>query len=179
MRTFASLALVILALDLMAFDSADWLGKRELLTREAERLRAAYTNCVARLEAPADDVTVPVETFPDGSVKVVIHAKRAQYFADTGLVWAEGVTVKRFAYIAEIHHPETVGRVTVARASAVIVPDERTLTKFKEPPPAARVSVLADPHAELVNNALTSAEFSSALNGIYNYVIRTHPEIDT
>ena len=92
MRTFASLALVILALDLMAFDSADWLGKRELLTREAERLRAAYTNCVARLEAPADDVTVPVETFPDGSVKVVIHAKRAQYFADTGLVWAEGVT---------------------------------------------------------------------------------------
>lgn len=97
MRTFASLALVVLALDLMAFDSADWLGKRELLTREAERLRAAYSNCVARLEVPADDVTVPVETFPDGSVKVIIHAKRAQYFADSGLVWAEGVTVKRFA----------------------------------------------------------------------------------
>jgi len=97
-----------------------------------------------------------------------------------GIVRAiDRMTVKRFAYIAEIHHPETVGRVTVARASAVIVPDERTLTKFKEPPPAARVSVLADPHAELVNNALTSAEFSSALNGIYNYVIRTHPEIDT
>ena len=79
-----------------AFDSAEWLDKRELLAREAERLQAAYTNCVAMLEVPAEDVTVPVETFEDGSVKVIIYAKKAQYFLDKGLVWAEGVAVKRF-----------------------------------------------------------------------------------
>ena len=79
-----------------AFNSEEWLGKRELFAREAERLRAAYTNCVAHIETPAEDVTIPVETFDDGSVKVMIFAKRAQYFLDKGLVWAEDVTVRRF-----------------------------------------------------------------------------------
>ena len=88
-------------------------------------------------------------------------------------------TVKRFAYIAEIHHPGTAGRSTVAHAAAVIVPDEATLAGFSTPPPMARVSILADPHAELVNNALTAAEFASALDGIYTYVLRIHPEIET
>ena len=80
----------------LAFNSEEWLGKRELFAREAERLRAAYTNCVANLQVPAEDVTVPVETFDDGSVKVMIFAKKAQYFLDKGLVWAEDVTVRRF-----------------------------------------------------------------------------------
>ena len=85
---------------------------------------------------------------------------------------------KRSAYVAEIHHPMTVGRETVARATAVVVPDEATITEFREPPPMARVSVLPDPHAELADNAFTAAEFASALDGIYTYVLRTHPEID-
>ena len=79
-----------------AFNSAEWMDKRELFAREAERLQAAYTNCVANLQTPADDVTIPVETFDDGSVKVMIFAKKAQYFLDKGLVWAEGVIVRRF-----------------------------------------------------------------------------------
>ena len=79
-----------------AFNSEEWLGKRTVLMREAERLRVAYTNCVAHLEVPAEDVAVPVETFEDGSVKVMVLAKKAQYFLDSGLVWAEGVTVKKF-----------------------------------------------------------------------------------
>ena len=79
-----------------AFNSEEWLGKRELLAREAERLRSAYTNCVAHLEAPAEDVTVPVETFDDGSVKVMVFAKKAQYFLDKGWVWAEDVVIKKF-----------------------------------------------------------------------------------
>ena len=79
-----------------AFNSADWMGKREVLAREAERLMAAYTNCVAQLQTPAEDVTVPVETFDDGSVKLVVFAKKAQYFLDKGLVWAEDVVVKKF-----------------------------------------------------------------------------------
>jgi hypothetical protein len=87
-------------------------------------------------------------------------------------------TFKRLAYIAEVHHPESVGRETVAHASAVIVPDEETLSRFVTPPPLARVSVLPDPHAELADNAFTAAEYSDALDGIYTYVLRIHPEID-
>lgn len=96
MRTFVSVICTIVAFSALAFDSNEWLGKRDVLTREAERLRAVYTNCLQKLEQPADDVTVPVETFPDGSVKTLIFAKRAQYFLDTGLVWASGVVVKKF-----------------------------------------------------------------------------------
>ena len=96
MRTFVSAFLACLAFETLAFNSEEWLGKRELFAREAERLRAAYTNCVASLQVPAENVTVPVETFDDGSVKVMIFAKKAQYFLDTGLVWAEDVTVRRF-----------------------------------------------------------------------------------
>ena len=84
------------ALRCLAFDSAEWHEKRELLTREAERLQAAYTNCVAHLQTPAQDVTVPVETFEDGSVKIIVVAKKAQYFMDSGLVWAEDVVVRKF-----------------------------------------------------------------------------------
>ena len=80
----------------MAFNSSEWHEKRELFAREAERLMAAYTNCVAKLQVPAEDVTVPVETFEDGSIKLIVFAKKAQYFLDSGLVWAEGVEVKKF-----------------------------------------------------------------------------------
>ena len=91
-----SIVLALVAGNAWAFNSEEWLGKRELFAREAERLQAAYTNCLARLQVPAEDVTVPVETFDDGSVKVMIFAKKAQYFLDSGLVWAEDVTVRRF-----------------------------------------------------------------------------------
>ena len=95
-----------------------------------------------------------------------------------GIVRAvDRMTLKRFAYIAEIHHPESVGEATVARASAVVVPDEETLSRFRAPPPLARVSVLPDPHAELADNAFTAAEFADALGGIYTYVLRTQPEV--
>ena len=78
-----------------AFDSAELLGKRQVLLREAERLRVAYSNCLSRVKSPAEDVTVPVETFPDGSVKTVVVARRAQFFVREGLVWAEGVVIRK------------------------------------------------------------------------------------
>ena len=96
MRLFVSVILACLALETRAFNSEEWLGKRELFAREAERLRAVYSNCVAHLETPADDVALPVETFADGSVKTKVEAKKAQYFLNNGLVWAEGVKVRRF-----------------------------------------------------------------------------------
>ena len=95
MRIF-SIVLALVAGNAWAFNSEEWLGKRELFAREAERLRAAYSNCVANLETPADDIALPVETFADGSVKTRIEAKKAQYFLDKGLVWAKDVKVRRF-----------------------------------------------------------------------------------
>ena len=96
MPKFASIVLCLFAaLAAHAFDSAEWLGKRQLLLLEAERLRAAYSNCLARVKSPAEDVTVPVETFADGSVKTVVVAKRAHFFVREGLVWAEGVQEAR------------------------------------------------------------------------------------
>ena len=78
-----------------AFDSTEWLAKREMLTLEAERLQAAYSNCLARVSEAAEDVVVPLETFPNGSVKSSVFAKKAVFFLDTGLVWASGVCVKK------------------------------------------------------------------------------------
>lgn len=78
-----------------AFDSTEWLARREMLSLEAERLRAAFSNCAAKVTEPAEDITVPLETFPDGSVKSSIHAQKAMLFLDSGIVWAEGVTVKK------------------------------------------------------------------------------------
>ena len=96
MPKFASIVLCLFAaLAAHAFDSAEWLGKRQLLLLEAERLRAAYSNCLARVKSPAEDVTVPVETFADGSVKTVVVAKRAHFFVREGLVWAEGVVIRK------------------------------------------------------------------------------------
>ena len=99
MRTFASIAICILAAGAAnAFDSAEWLGKRELLLREAERLRAVYSNCLAKAKAPAEDVTMPMETFEDGSVKSIVAAKKAQFFQKEGTIWAEGVVITKFAH---------------------------------------------------------------------------------
>ena len=91
-----SVATAFAAVQSVAFDGEDWFGKREILAREAERLSAAFTNCVAKLRDPAIDVAIPVETFEDGSVKTSIKAARAQFFVETGLVWAEGVEVSQF-----------------------------------------------------------------------------------
>ena len=79
-----------------SFDGDEWFGKREVLAREAERLAAAYTNCAEKAGAPATDVSIPVETYDDGSVKTLIKALKAQFFQSSGLVWAQGVTVIQY-----------------------------------------------------------------------------------
>ncbi len=88
--------LALLAAQAQAFDSDAWHARRDRLTREAERLRAVYSNCLERAVSPAEDVVVPVEVFKDGAVKTVVAAKKAQYCLDSGLIWAAGVTVRRF-----------------------------------------------------------------------------------
>lgn len=73
----------------------EWMDKRERLEKDAERLQIAYTNCIARLTIPSEDMIIPIETFPDGSVKLVIEAKYANLFDNQTLVWARDVVVRK------------------------------------------------------------------------------------
>lgn len=97
MRIFAEIALVGLTLPLFAaFDSASWMAGRAEHLREADRLRAAYRMCEVAVQSPAENVTVPVENHPDGSVKTSVFAKRAQFFLKEGLIWCSGVQIRQF-----------------------------------------------------------------------------------
>jgi len=96
MRLSIEIACLLAALSAHAFDSAGWLGQRALLDREAERLRAAYPKFRERVVEPAENVVIPVESHPDGSVKTTVVAERAQIFLQEGFVWAEGVEIRQF-----------------------------------------------------------------------------------
>ena len=100
-------------------------------------------------------------------------------------------TVHRYPYIAEIHRPlSTPGffkgpRAAIARhlelstlrhASAIILPDASSISGFGSSLPKARVSIIPDPHAEISPDAFTFAEFSLAIEHIYDYVLRPIPE---
>jgi hypothetical protein len=85
-----------------AFDLDAWNAQRDLHMREVARLRTAYSNCLQRIEHPAEEVTVPVETYTNGAVRLVVQARRAQFFLDSGLVWAENVVVRKFGPDGEL-----------------------------------------------------------------------------
>jgi len=78
-----------------AFSSAKWLEECGDDT-DVMRLRAAYADCVKRLESPAENVVIPLEVYPDGKVKSRVKATRAQIFQETGFVWGEDVHVEQF-----------------------------------------------------------------------------------
>lgn len=113
------------ALGASAFDSAAWLEKRADLSNEVARLQAAYRQCVLALETPAEDVALPLETYPDGAVKTSVQAKKAQYFLQSGLVWAEGVVVRTFK-------PDGSPDFVLEAASGVI--DRETKSAWAEGP---------------------------------------------
>lgn len=81
------------------FDSDAWLERRASCMADAMRLREIYGKCVKALRSPAENVTVPVENYDDGSVKTSVHAEKAQFFVDDGLVWGEGVVVSHFSEV--------------------------------------------------------------------------------
>ncbi len=96
-------------------------------------------------------------------------------------------SVGRVPFIAEIHRPYTrpgmakgprsafarlCERRALRRAAAIILPDEQTLALFGRNIPRARVSIIPDPHVELVPTAFTFAEFATALQHVYAYALR-------
>lgn len=96
--TAALLLLAVLSVPLCAsaFDSEKWHGKRQMLTHEAERLRKAYRWAEKKATSPAEGVVIPLEVHPDGSVKLVVSAEKAQMFVGSDLIWAENLEIKQF-----------------------------------------------------------------------------------
>lgn len=78
-----------------AFDSDAWMERRSSFEKDALRMRAAYTNLAARVSESAENVFIPLEVYPDGSVKTSISAEHAQLFLDEGLVWGDGVVIRQ------------------------------------------------------------------------------------
>lgn len=96
MRWCVELSALFAAMAVHAFDSDAWLAKRARLDTEAARLRNIYAQCVTNVVSPAENVTVPVETHPDGSVKTSVFAKRAQFFVLEGYIWGSGVKIRQY-----------------------------------------------------------------------------------
>ena len=78
-----------------AFDSGKWLAERGD-DSDMLRLRAAYEDCIKKIEAPAENVAFPLETYPDGTVKSRLRAGRAFMFLDTGFIWGENIRVEQY-----------------------------------------------------------------------------------
>ena len=95
MKILASIFTCAAVLAASAFSSAEWLEKRGD-DSDVLRLRAAYADCVKKLESPAENVSIPIESFPDGTVKSRITAARAHMFPDSGFVWGEKIRVEQY-----------------------------------------------------------------------------------
>lgn len=96
MKSFVNIAVAFAALTAAAFDSEAWLYKRRCVTGDAMKLKALYEDCAAKAKEPAENVAVPIDSHPDGSIKSSVFAKKAQFFLESGLIWGEDVVVREF-----------------------------------------------------------------------------------
>lgn len=96
MKVLVTTLFLLAAFAAQAFDSEAWFARRDILTREAERLQASYSNTLARVTEPAEKVIIPVETRGDGAITLKITADKAQIFISEDLVWAQGVVISKY-----------------------------------------------------------------------------------
>ena len=89
------LPLALCAMSAFAFDSEKWLGERGD-DSDMIRLRSAFEECEKKIDAPAENVAFPLETYPNGIVKSRLRAKKAYMFMDTGFIWGEGIRVEQY-----------------------------------------------------------------------------------
>ena len=88
-------AAAFMAATAFAFDSGKWLAERGD-DSDMLRLRAEYEKCVKKIEAPAENVSFPLEMHSDGTVKSRLRAGRAYMFLDTGFIWGENIRVEQY-----------------------------------------------------------------------------------
>jgi len=96
-------------------------------------------------------------------------------------------TLRRFPYVADYTDPSGIRGLhrgllaaisrslensAMRHASALIFADQDAPGNLEKRPPAARLSIIPDAHAEIAPDAFTRAEFSDAMLKIYDYVTR-------
>jgi hypothetical protein len=92
-------------------------AEAEALLLDEARLKAAYAECLSKIDRPAEGVVVPVESHPDGTIKVDAKAAKAQFFDKEGLVWCGDVTVREF---------DEKGRLKMELEAASCIVDRKT-----------------------------------------------------
>ncbi len=78
-----------------AFSSERWLAERAD-DSDMLRLRAAFAECAKKVVAPAENVSMVLESYPDGKAKSRITAARAMIFSDSSYIWAEKIRLEQF-----------------------------------------------------------------------------------
>ena len=78
-----------------AFSSERWLAERAD-DSDMLRLRAAFAECAKKVVAPAENVSMVLESYPDGTAKSRITAARAMIFSDSSYIWAEKIRLEQF-----------------------------------------------------------------------------------
>ena len=99
---------VMLAAGAAAFSSERWLAERSD-DSDMHRLRAAFAECSKKTVAPAENVSMVLETYTNGVVKSRITAARAMIFPDSSYIWAEDIHLERF---------DPTGKIVTAKLDA-------------------------------------------------------------
>lgn len=94
-KFLASLLLAFASVCVLAFDSGKWLAERGD-DSDMLRLQSEYAECVKKIDAPAENVALPLEYYPNGIVKSRLKAQKAYMFADTGFIWGENIKVEQY-----------------------------------------------------------------------------------
>ncbi len=94
-KFLASLLLAFASAGVLAFDSGKWLAERGD-DSDMLRLQSEYAECVKKIDAPAENVALPLEYYPNGIVKSRLKAQKAYMFADTGFIWGENIKVEQY-----------------------------------------------------------------------------------
>lgn len=94
-KFLASLLLAFASAGVLAFDSGKWLAERGD-DSDMLRLQSEYAECVKKIDAPAENVALPLEYYPNGIVKSRLKAQKACMFMDTGFIWGENIKVEQY-----------------------------------------------------------------------------------
>lgn len=94
-KFLASLLLAFASAGVLAFDSGKWLAERGD-DSDMLRLQSEYAECVKKIDAPAENVALPLEYYPNGIVKSRLKAQKVCMFMDTGFIWGENIKVEQY-----------------------------------------------------------------------------------
>lgn len=117
---FALAACILFAEEDVTFDLAAATSR---FASDEARLKVEYRKCVEKLDKPSEGIVVPVESHPDGSLKVDVYAGRAQFFDKDSVVWCGDVVVREY---------EPNGNVKVELNASACIVDRNTKSGWIE-----------------------------------------------